>query len=110
MKIQRFVRQVLFSAVGAGLIATTARPVFAADAAALYKGKCAACHGADGAGSPIGKKIGVRDFRSPEVEKQSDADLAGVIAKGRNKMPAYEKSLSPDEIRALVAYIHMLQK
>jgi mono/diheme cytochrome c family protein len=44
------------------------------------------------------------------VQSQSDADLTQVIAKGKNKMPAYEKSLKPDEIKGLVAYLHELEK
>jgi cytochrome c553 len=47
------------------------------DGAALYKTKCAMCHGPDGAGkTPVGTKLNVRDLRSPEVQKQSDSDLA----------------------------------
>lgn len=95
---------------GLALFAATASPLFAADASTLYKSKCVACHAADGTGSAVGKKIGVRDFHSPDVQKESDADLTTAIAKGRNKMPAYEKTLQPDEIKALVAFIHTLQK
>lgn len=72
----------------------------------FYKSKCAMCHGADGSGNtPTGKKLGAHDFRSGEVQKLSDAELTEIIAKGRNKMPAYEKSLKADEIKGLVAYI-----
>jgi len=110
MKMQRLVRFVASFAAGGVLIAATSLPLFAADAASLYKGKCVACHAADGTGSAVGKKIGVHDFRSPDVQKETDADLTTVIAKGRNKMPAYEKSLQPDEIKALVAFVRTLQK
>ena len=79
--------------------------------AALYKQKCAACHGPDGKGdTPAGKSTRVRSFGDPDVGKQSDDELAGVIEKGKNKMPAYGKSLKPDEIKALVAYIRTLAK
>src|SRR5215475_15494837 len=71
---------------------------------ALYKSKCAACHGADGTGSPMGKKMGAHDFTSADVQKMSDADLADIIANGKNKMPKFP-SLKPDEIKGLVAYI-----
>ena len=61
--------------------------------AALYKQKCAACHGADGKGdTPVGKSMKVRTFADPEVVKTSDDDLAGAIEKGKGKMPAYGKS------------------
>jgi cytochrome c6 len=83
----------------------------AADAAATYKAKCAMCHGADGKGeTPMGKKFGIHDFASPEVQKQSDAELEAITAKGKGKMPTYEKSLKPDEIKELITYIRGLAK
>lgn len=75
-----------------------------------YMAKCVACHAADGSGSPVGKKLGVHDFRSADVQKMSDAELSDIIAKGKNKMPGYEKSLKADEIKGLVAYIRELAK
>src|SRR6185369_9079689 len=85
-------------------------PAFA-DAAATYKAKCAMCHGADGKGdTPAGKKVGVHDFASDEVQKQSDNDLGQIIFKGKNKMPAYESKLKPEEVKDLIAYIRKLGK
>lgn len=81
------------------------------DAASLYKTKCVACHGADGKGDTLmGKRIGVRDFASPEVQNETDVELAEITAKGRNKMPGYEKTLKESEIKGLVAYIRELAK
>lgn len=63
------------------------------DAANLYKAKCAACHGVDGKGDTVtGKKLGARDFASPEVQRETDQELIEITAKGKNKMPGYEKS------------------
>jgi cytochrome c553 len=82
---------------------------FAQDAAALYKSKCAACHGPDGAGATaMGKKLGAKDFRSPEVSKLSDAELFDITKKGKDKMPAYDKKLTDDQIKDLVKYIRNL--
>jgi cytochrome c6 len=79
--------------------------------AATYKAKCVMCHGADGKGdTPAGKKMGVRDFSSAEVQKQTDDQLAEITAKGKNKMPAYGKSLKESEIKDLVAYVRELGK
>ena len=75
---------------------------------AVYKSKCAACHGPDGSGSAMGKKLGVHDFQTVDVPKMSDAELAGIIADGKNKMPAYGKSLKAEDIKGLVAYIRSL--
>jgi mono/diheme cytochrome c family protein len=81
----------------------------AQDAAATYKAKCSACHGADGKGdTPVGKKMGMRDLASPEVQKMSDDELTAIIANGKNKMPPYGKSLKPEDIKGLVAYIRTL--
>jgi mono/diheme cytochrome c family protein len=68
------------------------------------------CHGADGAGStPAGKSMGAKDFRSPDVVKESDADLQTAIENGRNKMPAYKGKLTAGDIGGLVKYIRQLQ-
>lgn len=77
---------------------------------ATYKAKCAACHAADGTGSEVGKKLGTHDFHSSQVQGESDADLTQIIVKGKNKMPAYEKSLKPDEVKGLIAYVRELSK
>jgi mono/diheme cytochrome c family protein len=79
--------------------------------AATYKAKCATCHGADGKGdTPAGKSTKVRSFADPEVAKASDDDLAGIVEKGKAKMPGYAKSMKPDEIKNMVAYIRSLAK
>jgi cytochrome c6 len=94
------------------LLATAAWGTPAAqDGATLYKAKCAMCHSADGKGdTPVGKKMGAHDFASQEVQSKSDAQLAEIIAKGKNKMPAYEKSFKEPEIKDLVAYVRELGK
>ena len=80
-------------------------------AATLFKTKCAACHGPDGAGkTPAGVAMKVRDLRSDEVQKQSDSDLVLVVTKGKNKMPAFGSKLQKEEIDQLVAYVRGLTK
>ena len=81
----------------------------AQDASALFKSKCAGCHGADGTGSAMGKKMGAHDFTSPEVQKMSDTELTDTITNGKNKMPKYG-SLKPEEVKGLVDYIRTLKK
>jgi len=75
-----------------------------------YMSKCAGCHGSDGAGSAMGKAMGAHDFTSAEVQQMSDAQLSDIITNGKSKMPAYGKSLKPDDIKGLVAYIRTLKK
>jgi mono/diheme cytochrome c family protein len=56
----------------------------------------------------MGKKLGVKDFRSPEVSKLSDAELFDITKKGKNKMPSYDKKLTDDQIKDLVRYVRSL--
>jgi cytochrome c6 len=89
-----------------------AAPLRAQDAPALYKSKCAACHGPDGAGNvPTGKSLGVTDLTSADVQKQTDAQLTDSIANGKGKkMPAYKGKITDDQIKGLVGYIRELAK
>ena len=92
-----------------GLLLAGALPAAAEDAAALYKSKCQMCHGADGKGSPAGQKMGVRDFHSPEVAKESDADLIKITKEGKNKMPKFDGKLTDDQIKDLIKFIRGLK-
>jgi cytochrome c6 len=78
----------------------------AAAGGATFKAKCAGCHGADGAGKDALK---TRDLGSADVQKQSDADLTGIITNGKGKMPPY-KTLSADQVKDVVSYIRSLKK
>jgi len=80
-------------------------------ARSAFKLQCSSCHGQNGAGdTSVGKSLNAADLRSPEVQKQSDAQLAQVISEGRKNMPSFSDSLTQDQIRALVAYIRKLAK
>ena len=80
------------------------------DAASLYKAKCQVCHGPDGKGdTTMGKKLGAKDFHSPEVAKATDAELFKITKEGKDKMPAYDKKLTDDQIKSLVKYIRTLK-
>jgi len=79
---------------------------WAEDGAALYKAKCSACHGADGAGKPAMK---APSLIGPEAKAKSDADLTKAVAETA-KHPAPVKGLAADDAKAIVAYIRTLQK
>jgi cytochrome c6 len=102
MKLQLAVVTVL------ALLLFTSHASGQSEAEKTYKAKCVACHGADGSGTQVGQKLGTHDFHSSQVRGESEADIEQIIGKGKNKMPAYEKSLKPDEIKALAAYVHEL--
>lgn len=103
----------LIAMVTAAAMVLIALPVVAdgPDAAAIYKSKCAMCHGPDGSGNtPTGKTMKVRDLRSDEIQKMKDEELEKTIENGKAKMPAYKSKLSEAEIGALVKYIRELGK
>jgi mono/diheme cytochrome c family protein len=81
------------------------------DGAAIYKTKCAACHGADATGKPAAK---IPSLVSDDVKKLSDADLTDFVANGgpsKKAMHAFAtKGLTPDQIKAVVAQVRSLQK
>ncbi len=84
---------------------------FADNGADAYKTKCSACHGASGAADTmLGKNLKLRSLASPEVQRQSDDELALIISKGKDKMPPYDRKLSKDQIGDVVKYIRSLKK
>ena len=81
------------------------------DGAAVYKSKCAVCHGADGkAATPAAKAMAASDLTSAAAQKMTDAQLIEITTKGKNKMPGYEKSLSAAQIKEVVAHVRELGK
>ena len=81
--------------------------------AETYRAHCSACHGAKGAGDTmIGRNLKLRVLGSDDVQKRSDDELFTIISKGmeRNRMPAFDRRLSKDQIRELVEYIRSLKK
>lgn len=81
------------------------------DGAAIYKAKCASCHGADGTGqTAMGKSMKLRDLGAVEVQKLSDTELTTVTADGKGKMPAYKGKLTDEEIKAVVVFMRTFKK
>ncbi|HEY3620668.1 MAG TPA: cytochrome c [Candidatus Sulfotelmatobacter sp.] len=81
------------------------------DGAAIYKAKCAACHGADLAGKPAAK---IPSLVSDGTKKTSDADLTDMIATGgkdKKAMHAFaNKGVTPDQVKMVVSDIREAQK
>ena len=90
----------------------TAIPAHAQDSSEkTYKAKCAMCHGPDGSGATAaGKSTKARDLCSDDVKKETDAEWTDITAKGKNKMPAFEKKLTQDEVKDVTAYMRSLCK
>ena len=109
--VHSLARVLLVSLFAVSLIAFSASSSRAQSAGeTLFKSKCAACHGPDGKGeTPTGKTLKVKDFASEDIQKTSDADLSAAISGGKGKMPAY-KTLTPDQVKDLVAYVRTFGK
>ncbi|HEX4077138.1 MAG TPA: c-type cytochrome [Candidatus Acidoferrales bacterium] len=98
-------------ALAASLFAFSIPALAQNDGATVYKSKCAGCHSPDGSGSgPAGKAMHLRDLRSPDVQKQTDADLIAITANGKGSMPGYKGKLTDDQIKQVVSFIRDLAK
>jgi cytochrome c6 len=94
-------------------VSIIALPVVATadDAAAVYKAKCAMCHGPDGTGqTPTGKTMKARDLGSADVQKLTDEQIEKVIENGKGKMPAYKGKIDEKSIDGLVKFIREFGK
>lgn len=79
-----------------------------ADSDAVYAKYCARCHGADGqAQTAKGKQT-----RATDLTKSKIANAPGlkIIAKGKELMPGFKDSLTPDEIQGVMNYIRGFRK
>jgi cytochrome c6 len=74
----------------------------------LFTSNCKYCHGADGAGTPVGQSMNAPDLRSEAVQKHTDAEMTNQIANGKGNMPPFKNSFSPDQIQSLVRYVRQL--
>jgi mono/diheme cytochrome c family protein len=92
------------------VLAETAADATSATPKEIFSQNCAMCHGPDGAGTPLGKRMGVADLRSAVVQKQTDPALAQVVSSGRNNMPPFKAKLSDDQIAAVIKHIRQLKK
>lgn len=79
-------------------------PLFAAeDGAALFKAKCAACHG------PDGKKMAKADLSAAAIQGKTDADLEKFVAENP-KHNFKTKGVNDEQIKAIVAFLRTLKK
>ncbi len=103
-------RKGLVLVLGMLLILASVPALIAAEAPAVFKAKCAACHGADATGqTTVGKTMKIRDFHSAEVQKQSDEELTKIIEGGKGKMPAFKGKLTNEEVVSVVKFIRSLK-
>jgi len=93
---------VLFLVVA--LSVSLALPAFAEDGGAIFKAKCAACHGPEGQGK-IGPKLAGTSLSADQI--------ADMLTKGEDaRKPPHKKpmaSLSADDIKAVAAFVKTLK-
>ena len=93
------------AALAACLALSLAAPARAEDGAALFKQKCASCHGPDGKGqTAMGKKLGATDL-TKEKDVALDAIVKHIEDGKPPKMMAYKGKLTPEQIKAVAEYV-----
>jgi mono/diheme cytochrome c family protein len=99
------------------LFAASAVSLRAADAKANWDANCAQCHGKTGnADTKMGKTLNAKDLTDAKVQaaftdaKATQSITEGVKENGKTTMKAFGGKLTPDEIKALVAYVRTLKK
>jgi mono/diheme cytochrome c family protein len=79
---------------------------------AVWDANCSVCHGDDGRSqTDEGKKKKARNLADPKWQASvSDGRLTSSIQRGHDKMPAFGRKLSEEQVKALVAEIRALSK
>lgn len=84
------------------------------DGAAIFAQECSPCHGLDGkAQTSEGKIFGAADLTDSTWKHGSDREtVIGIITNGVNgaAMPAFEKKLDAQQIKAVAEYVRGLAK
>ena len=85
------------------LVLATSAAAAEPDGAALFKTKCASCHGPDGKGeTPVGKALKVKSLLDPRwAADDAPAAIAKAVREGVPGMPGMEAKLSAAEIEAV---------
>ena len=74
---------------------------------ATYKARCKVCHGEDGVPKSFAK--GSPAFNDQAWKEATSVEaIEKVVAEGRKRMPAFQNKLTPEEIKAVSAYLKTL--
>lgn len=80
-------------------------------AKALFKSRCALCHGEDGRGkTTLGQQMKAFDLNSAKVQQQKNAVLKQVIMNGKGNMPPFQATLTDDQTNQLLKYVRTFGK
>ena len=76
---------------------------------ALYKSKCAMCHGATGTPSPaMANAMGIKPVSDPDIQKLTTDQMAATVKNGKGKMKPIA-GLTDAQIKDVVAYYRGLK-
>lgn len=71
----------------------------------VYEKKCVSCHGADGKGNAkMEQMLKIKIPTLAGAAAKPDSELLKFVAEGKKPMPSFQKSLSKDELEAVVRY------
>jgi len=86
-------------------ISSTPGQAQTADGKTVYLARCAVCHGKEAGGTQVAPAL-------TGLSARSDAELYAIIAQGvpQTAMPAWEKMLTPSEIKAVIVYLRALSR
>jgi len=83
---------------------------FAEDGAAIYKAKCAMCHGPTGTPSAgMAKMMGIKPVSDPAIRSISEAQVEAQVKNGKGKMKPFSGKLTDDQIKDVVTYFRTLK-
>ena len=77
------------------------------DGEVIYKARCKVCHGEDGTPKNFAKDSAAFDDEAWKKAASLEA-IEKLVAEGRKRMPAFRNKLTPEEIKAVSAYIKTL--
>ena len=82
---------------------------FAEDGAALYKSKCAMCHGPTGTPSAgMAKAMGIKPVYNPSIQALTIAQITATVKNGKGKMKPVA-GLTDPQVSAVAAFFKTLK-
>ncbi len=74
------------------------------DGESVYKSRCKVCHGEDGVPKSFADSSAA--FNDPAWKEETSLEaIEKVVSEGRKRMPAFRNKLTPEEIKAVSAYL-----
>ncbi|HEX5042181.1 MAG TPA: cytochrome c [Candidatus Polarisedimenticolaceae bacterium] len=91
-----------------GLVAFVAGPAFSEDGAAVYKAKCAMCHGDNGVAKKMAEPS--RNLNDPKFQEAVSKDeIVKILTEGKGKKKSMKDKLTPEQIAAAADYVKTLK-